>query len=936
MSEQEKTRHGGRANEDNIRNSGPFGAPEQARLPTPTAIKREVNPELYYQSTLPNAPKLRFNTSGWSKNFRCPFPDHDDRNGSFGVNRETGAYKCNGCSHSGGSIIDHRMAVDGLTLDGARAWFRDNYHIEPGDTRSTPPPAPKAPRANPPAALTPIPAAADATRPLIHPKWGEPTAIYPYRGFYVYRFDPKGQRKLYNPLTWNPDRGWEWKAPPEPRPLYHDDRLTARPDAPTLIAEGEKAADAAAALLPDLVATTTMNGAQSPAKSDFSPVAGRHVRIWPDADPPGATYAATVADLCYAAGARTVEILELASVAIDPGTGAPRELPRGWDAADAAANGWTPEALDRAARWVPVPRPDVAPAPAPAPAAELPAGWSRRDSGMFYVPPGGKPEDAAWIAPPCRIVAVVRDERGDDFGRLIEWNDLDGQPRRLAIMDSERQVSGDVVRARLAALGYEVGNRPEQRRLFSDLLRRCTPPARARTTTRTGWFGSAYVLPNGEIIGDEPEPIVLLTEGERPPCATRGSVADWRNSVARLAAGNSRLVFGIACAFAGPLLVPLNAEGGGFHLKGSSTNASSTGKTTCQRVAASVIGPPAFMQRWRTTDNALEGVAELHNDSLLILDELAQIDPKAAGESAYLLANGAGKNRLDRNSAGRPVKRWQLIFLSSGEIGLAEHLASIQRKKRAGQDVRMIEIPADDGGGCGVFSQLHGFPNGAAFAAALTSAAASSYGTPFREYIRFLTANRESIAAEAAAARDDFLSFAIHPSATINGQVRRVAQRFGLVAVAGELATAAGITGWHEGSARDAVLKCFRDWLTDRGGNGSNEERELIGQVRLFIENHGNRFRWRDRMGDDHAPEVMRQVGVKFDDPKHGIVYAAFSESFRAEILAGYHPVESIEILTRNGILLRDKSGAASHKIRIPGFTNPRRVFILTDGSEPE
>lgn len=73
-------------------------------------------------------------------------------------------------------------------------------------------------------------------------------------------------------------------------------------------------------------------------------------------------------------------------------------------------------------------------------------------------------------------------------------------------------------------------------------------------------------------------------------------------------------------------------ESGGFHFRGSS----SSGKTTALHLAASVFGQPSrYIRLWRTTANGLEGLAALHNDSLLILDELSQADPKEAGEAAY-------------------------------------------------------------------------------------------------------------------------------------------------------------------------------------------------------------------------------------------------------------------------------------------------------------
>ena len=73
--------------------------------------------------------------------------------------------------------------------------------------------------------------------------------------FLVCRFPDPEKGKAILPLWWDGD-AWRWKAPPAPRPLYGLDRLRARPDAGVLITEGEKAADAAAALFPSAVCIT--------------------------------------------------------------------------------------------------------------------------------------------------------------------------------------------------------------------------------------------------------------------------------------------------------------------------------------------------------------------------------------------------------------------------------------------------------------------------------------------------------------------------------------------------------------------------------------------------------------------------------------------------------------------------------------------------------
>lgn len=74
----------------------------------------------------------------------------------------------------------------------------------------------------------------------------------------------------------------------------------------------------------------------------------------------------------------------------------------------------------------------------------------------------------------------------------------------------------------------------------------------------------------------------------------RREAQDWADRIGRLCAGTSRLVFAVACAFAGPLLRPAGMESGGFHLRGDS----SCSKTTALRLAASVYGGQNYMQRW--------------------------------------------------------------------------------------------------------------------------------------------------------------------------------------------------------------------------------------------------------------------------------------------------------------------------------------------------
>ncbi len=171
--------------------------------------------------------------------------------------------------------------------------------------------------------IFPVPTVAPRP-PLEHPYRGKPSFVWQYLDAQsrllhcVARFDKTDGAKAVLPLTYcrKAEGGlleWRWQAPDAPRPLYRLDALAARPDAPVIVTEGEKAADAAQRLLPDYVATTSSGGCKVAAKANWYPLQGRTVVIWPDADREGAEYALSVARLARAAGARSVSIVEVAN-----------------------------------------------------------------------------------------------------------------------------------------------------------------------------------------------------------------------------------------------------------------------------------------------------------------------------------------------------------------------------------------------------------------------------------------------------------------------------------------------------------------------------------------------------------------------------------------------------------------------------------------------
>ena len=136
----------------------------------------------------------------------------------------------------------------------------------------------------------------------------------------VYRYDPPGGKEF---------RPWDVKArkqqAPNPRPLYQQPAIAINDY--VIFVEGEKCADALSAT--GNVATTAMGGANTLVdKTDWSPLKGKYVMIWPDNDEPGRTYANNAARAIAAVGALSVSILDI-----------PKDKPEKWDVADAIDDG---------------------------------------------------------------------------------------------------------------------------------------------------------------------------------------------------------------------------------------------------------------------------------------------------------------------------------------------------------------------------------------------------------------------------------------------------------------------------------------------------------------------------------------------------------------------------------------------------------------------
>jgi uncharacterized protein (DUF927 family) len=667
-----------------------------------------------------------------------------------------------------------------------------------------------------------------------------------------------------------------------------------------------------------LVATTNPMGAGN-WRPEYTPhFKDKSVVIFPDNDATGKEHAANVAAALLQV-AKSVRVLELP------------DLPEKGDITDWVNAGGTRKKLKSlvdAAKRLDKKR-----------LAKLKKGWSLSkkqktthvpfrvdEKGVFFQNDNGEAEK---LAARVDVVAQTRDIDGNNWGRLLEWQDNEKREHKWAMPMDTLATDAGAVRSRLHSEGlpFLSMNRFHRER-FNEYLQTAPADRYVTCVNRIGWHDRIYALPDKIFGPRNAESTIYQSKHDTAHHWTvRGTHKDWVENIGRLCIGNSRLILAVSCAFAGPLLHLLSAESGGFHLYGIT----STGKTTALLVGGSVCGgggQAGFVQTWRTTVNGLEAIAEAHNDATLFLDEISQVDPRQAGETAYMLGNGQGKARMTKETTG--VRRqliWTLSYISAGESTLAEHAASAGKQTRGGAEMRLLNIEADAGRKMGLFEHLHGAASPATFSMQLQQGAKRYYGTPFRKFLFRLTRRRKSSKLFIKKFRKLFLKSVLPDDPT--GEVSRAADRFALIGAAGELATEWGLTGWGEGEAKKAAKRLFREWCDSRETSGSSDMHQAVEQVKAFLQTHKqSRF---EEIGSYTSDKLMIREQAGFirciqDDYE----YLIYPEVFRKEVCKDF-PYQQVqkELFARK--YLKCNPPDYTIKVRLPKQGIAQRLYCVRD-----
>ncbi len=521
-----------------------------------------------------------------------------------------------------------------------------------------------------------------------------------------------------------------------------------------------------------------------------------------------------------------------------------------------------------------------------------------------------------FICSPLEVIAMTSDDKGENYGRLLRFLTPKGEWREWAAPMEMLSGDGGELRAELLRMGVTIPHK--QRQALTDYIMESNPKRHALAATATGWYSSALFVMPGRIIGDG-DVVFQSTEAGSQEYTHAGTLEGWRDNVAAQCLRNPVPMMSVCAALAGPLLWLLDVDSGGFHFMGDS----SSGKSVAALVACSVWGEPRnFKRNWNATSTGLEGLATMRNDTALILDEIGEAPARDIGGLIYQLGNGTGRQRGKVSGMARPVNIWRTMLISTGEMTVGKHMESGGQRIKAGQEMRLLDIPVQRL--YGAFDYLHGMelphnPNkdaerrgaGRKFAETLRGNAATHYGHAGPEFVRWLIANSQQGTASDSQTLMDMFATLREQFPVSTGQEARAAARFTLCALAGEMAIVAGLLPWPQGDALSAVRTMFESWVEYRG-RGQSEDVKILRAIASFIAHHESRF---EGMSPNEYGSIPNRAGWwRANESGEKVLY--FAPDTLSEAAPGYDRLRVIACLDAIGAITERDAGRYTKRIR--------------------
>lgn len=299
---------------------------------------------------------------------------------------------------------------------------------------------------------------------------------------------------------------------------------------------------------------------------------------------------------------------------------------------------------------------------------------------------------------------------------------------------------------------------PSETRCSDALWRRLVearPDSRFLVVTAPGWYEQYFVTRN-QVYGRSDVSEVLIDE-KTPEHVSgftmAGTLEGWQRAVKNYPSYSSPLCVAISATFAAPLLRPLGFDSFAVNWFGKTSG----GKSTIIRAAAAVGGlfedDGYNLPTWGDTDAAFEAQAMGHRDCLFPVDETGDAErndvPLAVRAKRWAFTLSRNRPRKTDVSYARAKgllgREFRVIGMSSSETAMADAAAQVGRRRLGGEEVRLIDIPAEQPGSMGVFdgdlSDYAGVDGARRLADKIKADAGRYQGVAFDAYLQALFAH---------------------------------------------------------------------------------------------------------------------------------------------------------------------------------------------------
>lgn len=522
---------------------------------------------------------------------------------------------------------------------------------------------------------------------------------------------------------------------------------------------------------------------------------------------------------------------------------------------------------------------------------------------------------------------------GEDC-QVIEYEDTRGKLRQLIIPFALIAKGGADLIGHLSANGFKVGTEPKAKALIQEMLNELTG-AHAEIRDRLGWVpGKLLFAYKDRVLGGRETANVIFERAafRHTKSGTRGDHDAWRDEIAAPLRGNSRPILMTCTMLASPLLrFAPQADAITINIRGDTTDGKSTEAYCAGSVQGGSDGKTGYMHTWDGTAGAIQAIASAHSDQGVIFDEVSQAGDQGQ-RSAYAIHNGAGRNRLSRDASLRRSEDTRTFVLSTGETDLFEMAgAKAKNPMYGGLEARTVTISSDAGCGLGIYENLHGLPHTKAgarqFANKRKLAASLNYGHAGPNMVQAIIDECNDIGEDVFRRKLAKMIEAFSDHLTLpedaDAAVRRVATSFGLICAAGRLACRWDVLPLEEAEISEAVEKCFRSWVAERGGTKAKTTTTALVALRDYISKNSGRFVRMQDVANGHG-QISLVAGYKSDDTFFLLPHAW------TEVLAQAPRAKLGQELDRLGLIERQPSSKGWAIVKTLPTRNGVRCYAIS------